>query len=768
MGFVKWLHTGWPAGTVERLPEVNDDGTTRVPGLRVVGDLTGIPLLKFSADTGARAIQALVKEDDFARRRGKECDVDVAIVGGGVSGIAAAIEAKKEGLRFCVFEASQDFSTIQNFPKAKPIYTYPTEMTPAGELQVSAEVKEALIDELVAQQQKAGVTTEKAHVDRVERKGSELRVHLAGKEPRAVSALRVIIAIGRSGNYRALGVPGEKLDKVYHRLYDPKDYTGKQVCVVGGGDSALESAIALCMAGAQVTLSYRGKDFARPKPENVEKIRALEKDPDAPVQVERPVSERVNTAMGSNMVPHPMNGRLTLMLGSKLKAVTERTVELVDAAGSAVSRPNDVVFAMIGREAPLDFFRRSGIPIRGEWSAKTWAGFLLFFGFCIFLYNWKAGTHLNEVFKANHWFPYNLPALGAGSFGKTISSALQDPGFYYSTAYCTCIGLFGWKRIQRRKTPYVTRQTISLMLFQFIPLFLLPYIVLPWMGNAGVFASGFGKTVGDNLFPDGSYWRAFGFILAWPLFVWNFFNSKPLTWWLILGGVQTFVLIPLIIRRWGKGAYCGWVCSCGALAETMGDSQRQKMPHGPIWNRLNMVGQVVLWLALALFAARITTWYWPRSSVAHVAAKFYDTMFYNHAFYDYYHVVDIFLAGIVGVGMYFWFSGRVWCRFACPLAALMHIYARFSKFRIFAEKKKCISCNVCTSVCHQGIDIMSFANKGLPMEDPECVRCSACVQMCPTGTLRFGRFVGDQPVYDQVPASPVLMREGKTHLRVAQ
>src|SRR4051795_13423702 len=99
MGFVKWLHTGWPAGTVERLPEVNEDGTTRLPGVRVVGDLTGIPLLKFSADTGARAVQAIVKEEDFDRRRGKELDYDVAIIGGGVSGISAAIEAKKQRLR---------------------------------------------------------------------------------------------------------------------------------------------------------------------------------------------------------------------------------------------------------------------------------------------------------------------------------------------------------------------------------------------------------------------------------------------------------------------------------------------------------------------------------------------------------------------------------------------------------------------------------------------------------------------------------------------
>jgi NosR/NirI family transcriptional regulator, nitrous oxide reductase regulator len=425
---------------------------------------------------------------------------------------------------------------------------------------------------------------------------------------------------------------------------------------------------------------------------------------------------------------------------------------------------------MIGREAPLDFFRRSGIPIRGEWRPITYATFAAFFAFCCFLYPWKADTGLNHYFSEHKLFPFNIGSVGSGALGKALSDAIGSPGFYYSLAYCVAIVLFGWKRIRRRKTPYVTRQTLALTAFQIIPLFLLPYVVLPWMGNAGVFDHGILKTVGDNLFPDHSWWRAFGLVLAWPLFVWNFFNWKPLTWWLVIGGIQTFVLIPWMVRRWGKGAYCGWVCSCGALAETMGDAHRQKMPHGPLWNRLNMVGQVILAICFALFAMRIVTWTWPQSSFAQSLGKVYDAAFYSHSVYDYYHVVDMFLAGIVGVGMYFWFSGRVWCRFACPLAALMHIYARFTKFRIFADKKKCISCNVCTSVCHQGIDVMNFANKGLPMEDPECVRCSACVQSCPTGTLSFGRYGrGGEIVYDAVAASPVLMAEGadgKKRLRV--
>lgn len=146
--YVKWLHTGWPAGKVEKLPDVREDGTTAVPGLRVVGDLTGIPLLKFAADTGVKAIRAILAEPGFQRGSGDADVLDVAIVGGGVSGIAAAIEAKKAGLKFEIYEATQPFSTIVNFPKGKPIFTYPADMTPAGDLQFSAIVKEDLVAEL--------------------------------------------------------------------------------------------------------------------------------------------------------------------------------------------------------------------------------------------------------------------------------------------------------------------------------------------------------------------------------------------------------------------------------------------------------------------------------------------------------------------------------------------------------------------------------------------------------------------------------------------
>lgn len=739
--YTNWLHTRWPAGLVEKLPECDEHGRTNVAGVYIVGDLTGIPLLKFSADSGARAVRQIAEE--LGTQRAGD-GFDLAIIGGGVSGIAAAMEAKKAGLKFVLLEATQVFSTVANFPKAKPIYTYPTEMTPAGDLQFSAGVKEALLDEMEAQRRAAGIEAVAARIERLERVGDEIVLHHDDKK--TTRARRVIVAIGRSGNFRKLGCRGEDLPKVFNRLHDPKEYAGKNVLVVGGGDTALETAIALGESGAHVTLSYRKKEFSRPKPDNVDKLKAL--------------GENAKAGAGS----------VTLQLGSQVESITSDTATLNGADGQPVRLMNDVVFTMLGREAPLDFFRRSGIAIRGEWTAKTWISFILFGMFCVWLYHWKA--HKGPLGELGKNFAENVSAqLGSVSEAardpKTllgaVTAAAKQSSFYYSFVYCALIVVFGIKRIARRKTPYVKLQTFSLMAFQLLPLFVLPYLILPWLGANGAFDHGFGQWFADQFFPipsyspDREYWRAFGFVLAWPLFIWNLFNDHPTTGWLVLGLVQTFVIIPLIVWRWGKGAYCGWICSCGALAETLGDTQRHKMPHGPRANRWNMAGQVILAVAMLLLVLRILAW---------VGLGFANGIYYGllngWPIFNYAYIVDLWLAGVMGVAAYFWFSGRVWCRFACPLAALMHIYARFSRYRIFAEKKKCISCNVCTSVCHQGIDVMNFANKGRPMEDPECVRCSACVQQCPTGVLSFGRLgEGGVPILDKLAASPVQMREAK-------
>ncbi len=271
---------------------------------------------------------------------------------------------------------------------------------------------------------------------------------------------------------------------------------------------------------------------------------------------------------------------------------------------------------------------------------------------------------------------------------------MGDPSWYYGFLYSVIVVVFGVRRIRRRGRPTSHGRRSLLMAIQVVPLFVLPDVVLPWMGRNGWFEPGHPlRGIADQLFEsyDGArgheraYWRAIGFLLAWPLLVYNVFTEQPNYGWLGISFVQTFVLIPLIVWRWGKGAYCGWLCTCGALAETLGDAQRRKMPHGPGWNRLNMLGQVVLAFAFALLGLRIAGWVMgPQSLPSLWFRRGFETLPYL----NYQWSVDLFLSGVLGIGLYFWFSGRTWCRFACPLAALMHIYARFSRFRIFPDKEE--------------------------------------------------------------------------------
>jgi thioredoxin reductase/ferredoxin len=733
--YAHWLHLQWPGGEVETLPRVDEDFRTNVDGVYVVGDLAGVPLLKFSVDGGARAIQDIAAQDV---QRGAPTDedgpYDVVILGAGAAGMAAAREAEKQGLSFCVLEARRRFATIHDFQKGKPIYTYPNDMTPAGDLQVSATVKEELIDELEAQTDDVPVRHAEAH--RIDETADGLAV--VTNEGDRIAACNVVVAIGRSGNFRSLDVPGEDKDHVHHRLYDPTRCEGHDVMVIGGGDSAMEAATALTEAGANVTLSYRRDTFVRPKPENVERVHALAEEPAG-------------------------DGQLTLMMPTDVEEIRDDSVRLSTEEGQTGVKA-DQVFAMIGREAPLDFFRRSGIELRNDWgkvpdslrdamSGWSWltdlrwdriGAFAAFFLFMAVVYSWKDGGVVQRLAQAGEVFPFGWsPGTGTG-LGEILLGSMSKPSFYYTLAYSAIVVIFGVKRIRRRKTPYIKVQTMTLMAIQVLPLFILPEIVLPWLGTNGLLPTAFL----DALFPTSEYavhgrqyWRAYGFILAWPLMVYNVFTSDPLWWWLAICFVQTFVLIPGMIYFWGKGAYCGWICSCGALAETLGDQHRDKMPHGDGWNKLNLAGQVIMVLAFVLLFLRIGGWVWPGSwADAAFQAGMHGTWFGLKLNYSW--LVDVVLAGMVGYGVYFWLSGRFWCRFFCPLAALMHIYARFSRFRILADKKKCISCNVCTSVCHQGIDVMHFAQQGKPMEDPECVRCSACVQSCPTGVLEFGQVDG--------------------------
>jgi len=723
--YYRWLHGRWPAGRVEPYPVVREDGTTDVPGLRVVGDLRGVPLLKLALDSGARAAAAVAAE--IGERRDGAGPIDLAIVGGGVSGMAAAVEARRLGLSFLVLEAREPFATIADFPKGKPIFTYPSDLEPAGELQVTADVKEALLGEL--QRQAAGIEVRNVRALGVRAGASSLEVDLDGADP--IAATRVIVAIGRTGSHRRLGAPGDDLPKVWNRLHDPADFRGKKTMVVGCGDGAVETALLLAAAGAETMLVHRGPDLSRPKEENAARLLEAES-----------------------------TGKIAIHLNTSVRAVRPDDVVLVDASGER-SVANHEVFAMLGRVAPLDFFRRSGVRIAGEWTRSRAAACAAFVLLIAAVLDWKSGGILADALRAARFFPFSLASSlpeARSTLAGVVARSAQYPGFWYTLAYSTVVVVWGVRRVRRRKTPYVRLQTAVLAAIQVGPLFLLPEIVLPWLDRNGLLP----VWAMDALFPAVSwgngreYWRAYGFILAWPLSVYNVFTDRPLGAWLWISIAQTFVLIPLLVWRFGKGAYCGWICSCGALAETLGDAQREKMPHGARWNRLNMLGQALLAIAFAMLVLRVVGWQLPGSAP--------DRFFRTWAMPSWKWGVDVFLGGVLGLGLYFWMSGRTWCRFACPLAALMHVYARFSRFAIHSEKAKCISCGICTQVCHQGIDVQAFAQRGLPMQDPQCVRCSACVSSCPTGTLSFGSVDARAGIVsvDRLIASAARAREARS------
>ncbi|MCE9627163.1 MAG: NAD(P)-binding domain-containing protein, partial [Candidatus Eisenbacteria bacterium] len=536
--YAEWLHLRWPAGRVEPLPERAPDGATSVPGVYVAGDLTGVPLLKLALDSGARTVRAIAASLGAGRDRGI---ADLVVLGAGPAGVNAALEARRLGLSCVLLEAAEPFATLRAFPVGKPIFTYPTGLRPEGALTLSAPIKEPLVEELDAQFAAAGLAITQGRAERITRDRDALAVELAEGAP--LRAHRVLIAIGRSGDFRRLNVPGESLGHVTNRLHDPSAYRGAHVLVVGGGDSAAEAAVALAEAGAAVTLSHRGPALVRPR----EATRA-----------------RIDALAGTGP------GRINRLADSQVNAIEPQHAQVAHG-GRTHTVPAKPVFVLIGREAPLAFLRRSGVRLTGEWRPLDRLGFAGFLAFCAWLYNWKSGGVMTDLWYRNHWFPTDVPQRLA-AFGGAVATQAADPSsllgvlaisasgpsFWYTLAYTLVIVIFGARRIQRRATPYITAQTLTLMAVQVVPLFLLPEVLLPLAGAHGLLP----PAVADALFPvvtyghGREYWRAYGFILAWPLNVYNIFTHQPLWAWIAIGFVQTFVLIPLAVTKWGKGAYC--------------------------------------------------------------------------------------------------------------------------------------------------------------------------------------------------------------------
>jgi thioredoxin reductase (NADPH) len=324
-------------GTEKRgvdIPRVRADFQTNVPGIYVVGELGGMGLIRNAFEQGSQCVEGIAR----GRNGRREDLLDVVIVGCGPAGLSAALTAQARGLRMAVLEREEVGGTVRHYPRKKLVMTEPLKIPGVGKVGAKEILKEDLIGIWEGAVEEAGLEVETGvTVKGVERlpDGGFRVVSDAGEH----FTQRVILAIGRRGVPRKLGIPGEDLPNVAYSLREPEAYQGDRVLVVGGGDSAVEAALALSeQPGNEVRISYRRDRFSRIKPKNRDRILSAE--------------ERGQVALlWSTEVVENRKGAALLLPASP--QVEEDPMAL----------PNDHLFVFAGGELPTPFLERCGIQI---------------------------------------------------------------------------------------------------------------------------------------------------------------------------------------------------------------------------------------------------------------------------------------------------------------------------------------------------------------------------------------------------------------------
>jgi len=313
------------------IPLLSPAFESNVPGIFVAGELGGMGLIRNALEQGRQAIESIA-----ARRRTRAGSLDVVIVGAGPAGFAASLTALAKKMRFVTLEQESLGGSVFQYPRGKLVMTAPATVPLIGKFSFRQTDKESLLEFWQAAERKTGVTIN--YRERVEeivpqQEGFRVRTNRAEYE-----ASNVLLAIGRRGTPRKLGVRGEELPKVVYRLIEPVQYAGQCVLVVGGGDSALEAAASVAEAGAAaVTLSYRGDSFDRAKGRNRERVQAA-----------------------------TTQGKLTVLMKSNVKEIRPDAVT-IEQEGRMLSLPNDAVIVSAGGVLPTDFLRRVGVAVETKY-----------------------------------------------------------------------------------------------------------------------------------------------------------------------------------------------------------------------------------------------------------------------------------------------------------------------------------------------------------------------------------------------------------------
>ncbi len=319
-------------GTEKRgveLPHVSQEFETNIPGIFIAGELGGMGLIKNAVDQGKQAVENFQKKP----KRSSNAKYDLIIVGAGPAGISASLTAAKNNLKFLTIEQDTVGGTVISFPRSKIVMTSPMDLPLWGKVKLFQTSKSELIDlwRNVLEKNQIKINEEEK-VEKIEKVDDYF---IVSTNHDRYSTNGVLLAIGRRGSPRKLGVPGENKEKVYYRLLEPELIHNKNILVVGGGDSAVESAMLLADENNKVTLSYRGEGFARIKPMNYERINQYIK------------KKKINVLFNSNV-----------------KEIFDDSVELtIGAEQKSIKIKNDLIYVFVGGVLPIAFLESIGIKI---------------------------------------------------------------------------------------------------------------------------------------------------------------------------------------------------------------------------------------------------------------------------------------------------------------------------------------------------------------------------------------------------------------------
>jgi thioredoxin reductase/NAD-dependent dihydropyrimidine dehydrogenase PreA subunit len=315
------------------IPNVRPNFESNVPGIFIAGELGGMGLIRKAAEQGRQAIDSIRERDPKTKT-----EFDVVIVGGGPAGISAGLSAIEHKLRYKLIEQEDSLGgCVYHYPRNKIAMTAPVKLALVGSVKMGEIQKEKLLEFWHGVVERTGLQIAyRERMDRVERRDDGTFVVRTTKGSYHCGS--VLLATGRRGSPRKLDVPGEESSKVVYRLVDPEQYRGQSVIVVGGGDSALEAALALCeQPDVKVILSYRGDAFARVKAKNRERVEA-----------------------------QSAAGRLRVMLKSQVVSIQQQSVTLRGSGGEEQTS-NDAVIVCAGGVLPKPLLEQVGIQFETKY-----------------------------------------------------------------------------------------------------------------------------------------------------------------------------------------------------------------------------------------------------------------------------------------------------------------------------------------------------------------------------------------------------------------